>query len=564
MTSRHKYIVPGMLFLGALTLMAGCNSGGSAPDTGAAPEDPPEVTVGERLFLETRFAQFFAVNSGGNVNAPLAAGDPAVATLAKAGSASLPGPFAGQAMNCRQCHLVDDALGSPGGGMRTYGDFAVRSPLQLRTDRGDTATVAVRNSPPLVNAALPRDAGQLFHFDGEFTTLEDLSATTLTGRMLGWLPDEQAQAIAQVAKVIREDDGSGALAQQFGGAYKDVLAGRAAPDFALPAAFRVDVTTATDTEIVTAVAKLIAAYMRSLEFVRDEDGVFFGSPYDRFLVFNRLPRLPNFGESAPDYARRLRAALDRLGNPVYVGQPDAADGPRFLLHDQRFVFGPAELRGLRVFLADAGSAAPGGGVGNCIACHAPPEFTDFGLHNNGVAQREYDTLHGAGAFAALNIPALAQRNPATDLPATGANPTRQGRFRAVASAGDPALTDLGVWSVFANSDFPKPQATLAALLCPAASRTAQGCALGDAELLDLSIARFKTPGLRDLDHGAPFMHTGAFLTIENVLAFYQDSSALARAGTLRNGDAAIADVAFSDADRADLAAFLRALNEDYQ
>jgi hypothetical protein len=42
--------------------------------------DPPQVAIGERLFLETRFAQYFQANSGADVKAPLAAGDPVVAT----------------------------------------------------------------------------------------------------------------------------------------------------------------------------------------------------------------------------------------------------------------------------------------------------------------------------------------------------------------------------------------------------------------------------------------------------------------------------------------------------
>lgn len=38
--------------------------------------DPPQVAVGERLFLETRFSQFFFARSWGNPNAILPAGDP--------------------------------------------------------------------------------------------------------------------------------------------------------------------------------------------------------------------------------------------------------------------------------------------------------------------------------------------------------------------------------------------------------------------------------------------------------------------------------------------------------
>ena len=49
-----------------------------ADDDGGGGEeaDPPEVVIGERLFLETRFAQFFQAHVGGNVNAVLALGDP--------------------------------------------------------------------------------------------------------------------------------------------------------------------------------------------------------------------------------------------------------------------------------------------------------------------------------------------------------------------------------------------------------------------------------------------------------------------------------------------------------
>jgi len=70
--------------------------------------DPPEVALGERLFLETRFAQFFHafLGAGHGVNDPLDPGDPVMDTTAATGTPALPGPFAGTSMNCRQCHLV--------------------------------------------------------------------------------------------------------------------------------------------------------------------------------------------------------------------------------------------------------------------------------------------------------------------------------------------------------------------------------------------------------------------------------------------------------------------------
>src|ERR1043165_5265064 len=96
--------------------------------------DPPEVAIGERLFLETRFAQFFAAHFDGNVNHDLASGDPSVAATLTLG-APLPGPFAGQSMNCRACHLVDEHHDAAGN--RTYADYARLSPIP---DRGDGHT----------------------------------------------------------------------------------------------------------------------------------------------------------------------------------------------------------------------------------------------------------------------------------------------------------------------------------------------------------------------------------------------------------------------------------------
>src|SRR6185436_7779039 len=125
--------------------------------------DPAEVAIGERLFLETRFAQYFAAQAGADVNVVLP-GDPVVATTATV-NGSIPGPFAGQSINCRACHLVDDVKDAAGGGSRSYADFARQSPIPLRED-GRTTTP--RNSPSLVNASLSRGGPFFLHFDGEF------------------------------------------------------------------------------------------------------------------------------------------------------------------------------------------------------------------------------------------------------------------------------------------------------------------------------------------------------------------------------------------------------------
>ncbi|NJL17978.1 MAG: hypothetical protein HC938_13140 [Nitrospira sp.] len=206
------------------------------PSTPLASTGTPgaEESVGERLFLETRFAQAFKVSldNGGDINNPNIS-DRVLDTVQTLGAPIDPGPFKGLSMNCRACHFVDDLLDVPRGGMRTYTDFARRSPLPARADG---KTIAVRNSPPLVNAALDRPGGVLFHFDAEFNSMEELVAATFTGRNFGWLPGERAQAIAHIARVVRSDDGTDDLAKEFDGTPFRILFG--GTDASIPEEFQ--------------------------------------------------------------------------------------------------------------------------------------------------------------------------------------------------------------------------------------------------------------------------------------------------------------------------------------
>lgn len=558
-----------MLGLGAALLMS--LSGHHDPAAGGAPSgarvrlageeaDPPEVAIGERLFLETRFAQFFFASSGGDANATLATGDPVMEeTTTTVGP--IPGPFAGASMNCRACHLVDEQKGVLHGGNRTYADFARRSPVPARED-GKRETP--RNSPPLVNASRPR-ANLLLHFDGEFASGSDLVKGTFTGRNFGWLPQERDQAVAHIAHIIRNDDGSGDLARQFGGAYPIVLKGEdpgIPPEFRLPPEFRIDVAQASDAQILDAVVTLVDQYLTSLVFAQTSSGQFDGSPYDVFLRKNGLPRKPGAGESDVEYSRRLRGLVEKLVRPRYVTPLDG----RFQLHRQVFLFGPRELLGLRIFLAEPAATPPSvtalrlGRTGNCVACHPAPNFTDFGFHNTGAAQAEYDSVHGPGAFLDVFIPDLAARQASFDLylPPTALHPNAQGPFLDVPAADRPGRTDLGLWNVFANPDLPAAQDRIRNILCV----FLPSCT--EAELLPKTIALFKTPGLRDLGHSAPYLHTGQADTIEDVLQQYIRFSSLARAGGMRNGSPPLAGMALTQRDVAALAAFLRALNEDYE
>lgn len=615
----NRHTARRMLFAAAfLGFLIGMEPSRSAVQAQEAAADPPEITIGERLFLETRFAQFFQqfLSGGAGVNDPMPAGDPVMDKTVTIGE-PLPGPFAGLSMNCRACHLVDEHVGTAGGMMRTYADFARRSPVPARTDG---ATTAPRNSPSLVNATLPRSGGLLLHFDAEFATTAGLIQATFTGRNFGWLPGEQGQAIAHLARVVRGDDGTGALAQGFGGLpYAVVLKGTdpsIPEEFRLPEAFRLNVATASDTDIFHAVANLVSAYTEGLVFSQDESGAFNLSPYDVFLEKNGLPRKPAPRESPLEYSRRLLASIERLeqGNSLswvsrnphkkhrrhhrhlkFVKRNPATEDGAFQFHDQPFTFGVEELRGLKMFFAearhelDASATATRGKVGNCIACHQAPTFTDFRVHNTGTTQAEYDRIHGAGSFAQLRIPDLRERNAAHDqyLPATEQHPHALGPFRNIPSAGQPGLTDLGVWNVFANPDFPDSQRRIRRILCANTLNAGQpglssfsketddvlGHVMDSAPfagrcsaqaLLPSSVAAFKTPGLRDLGHSAPYMHNGQFDTLEQIVDFYRSSSNLQRAALLRNGERELGGIRLNDQDVAPLAAFLRALNEDYE
>jgi len=583
-------VAAAMLAVG-LAALAACNlSNGTNPDTTASPGcvnvghcknssevlNPPDQLMGERLFKDTRFGHYFSVESNGNVNTPLAVGESVVQDVLNDGTpgaqpATFPGPMAGQAVNCLQCHLVQQEIDQAGGGMRTYADFAQRSPMPSRPQDTIHGNFTPRNAASMVNDVFHGNVDTVLHWDAQFGSMSDLVTGTLTGRNFGWLPDEQTEAIHQVATVIRDDDSNNDLARQFSDSLPyNTLFSCSDPQipvvYRLPAQYCLNMSTATDAQIEADVANLISAYVNSLIFSQDASGQYDGSPYDQFLIANKLPRQPAVGQTPLQYAVALRASLQALSNPVYVNQGN------FQFHDQRpFVFGPQELRGLITFLArpagaaiTAGEAAQGG-IGNCAACHTPPEFTDFRMHNTGISQAEYDAVHGQGAFAGLVIPDLALRNANPDayLPVTPQHPNATETFRSAPLASDPGKADLGVWNIFANPDFSNRYASLRKFLCALSTQQFADCSLSDDQLLSLSIAVFKTRVLRDLGDSAPYMHNGQFPDLIAAVQFYAQAGALARAGKLRNGDAEMQNVALTTADVADLVAFLSALDEDY-
>ncbi len=249
----------GAALAGCALLWSSCLQG-----PGANPVDPfkpAQQALGERIFRDPRFSQWFASHATG-LNAPPTTGDPTVAVAANAAGPGLPSALAGTAVACAACHLVEQDALLDGTRMRAYADFARTSPVP---DRGDGTAGTARNSPPMVDALVARPGPVFLHLDGQFVTAEDLIASTFTGRNLGWLPAESGAALHQLAHVIRGDDGhlfqgpdSSAMSYPVAFLAED---SRILPRLRLPAAYRLDVFAASDAQVLAAVARVVAAYM---------------------------------------------------------------------------------------------------------------------------------------------------------------------------------------------------------------------------------------------------------------------------------------------------------------
>jgi cytochrome c peroxidase len=542
------------LSLSLLLAIAGCGSGAiPAPETDAD-TTPAEQNLGERIFIDTRFAEFFFANNTG-INTPLAVGDPVVAQVQNVYSGPMPGPFAGQSINCRSCHFVVEFQGVPNAGNRTYADFTDHSPIPLAMNGFDHTP---RNAMQMVGS-LATPGAKFLHFDGQFVDPSDLVKSTLTGRNFGWSPAQYATAIKHIANVIRQDNGQNVPSTTYtdGYTYAAMFAGTGLPaKDTIAAQYRINVATASDDEVVNAVAAVVAAYAQGLQFKQDELGRYIGSPYDAFLRLNQLPSQPNTGESLAAYNQRLYGLLVSLSNPVFVTPANGS----YKYHSQPYQFGALELQGLLIFLKSATNATDGSQhAGNCAACHQAPYFSDFAFHATGVSQEEYDGVHGGGSFAQLFIPDQATRMANYDayLPVTNQHPDATESFRHAAVAGNPNYADLGLWNIYLNSDIPNPQNALQSLICALASN----CSVDQG--LATTIAQFKTPILRDLEDSAPYFHNGSKLTFDDVVNFYINSSSLARAQQLRNGDPQLRNMSIDASDVPALVAFLKSLTEDY-
>jgi hypothetical protein len=186
----------------------------------------------------------------------------------------------------------------------------------------------------------------------------------------------------------------------------------------------------------------------------------------------------------------------------------------------------------------------------------PPHFTDLAFHNTGATQDRYDAVHGSGSFAQLTIPTLAEREaaPARWLPPSAVHPRAAGPWRSIPSREDATRADLGLWNVYANAALPGPQSRIELQLNRAATLSREA-------VLASTIARFKTPSLRNSSASGRLLHDGSAETLDAVILLYVRMSDLARSGRMRNPPSEFAAMSLAPDDVPPLVAFLRSLNE---
>ena len=275
-------------------------------------------------------------------------------------------------------------------------------------------------------------------------------------------------------------------------------------------AYGVDLEKLNKEDVINLIARAVSDYLRTLKSTKT-------SPYDKFVRMNGLEIGPAQNETAADFAKRM---LARISDLETKGRLKTAKD-----------FGVTAVEGMKIFFRTEGAKS----AGNCVSCHTPPSFTDSSFHNMGVSQSEYDRIHGEGSFAALIIPNAAEAGRPS------------AKFRETPSPGKPGYVDLGYWNFVNISDSPLRRATES-----------------KEQFLERMTATFKTPTLRNLTYSQPYMHNGAFHSLDSVLNELIRLSDLARSGRVRQADAGLAAIKISEAETRPLIAFLNALNEALQ
>jgi len=152
------------------------------------------------------------------------------------------------------------------------------------------------------------------------------------------------------------------------------------------------------------------------------------------------------------------------------------------------------------------------GKGGCIACHSGPDFTDNLFHNLGVPQ------------TGPNVPI-----------------EDEGRFTAIPGLSGNPFSGAGQFS-----DSPSDgRAKLAGLTQSPSDHGA-----------------FRTAGLRNIAQTAPYMHTGGFASLADVVDFYDQGGGSDTARFVGTKDPLLMPLGLSAGEKSDLVSFLQTLTGD--
>ena len=216
----------------------------------------------------------------------------------------------------------------------------------------------------------------------------------------------------------------------------------------------------------------------------------------------------NVGKAIAAFQTRIVSAdspFDRFVAALRDKDPDAAAALE-----------PDALRGLKLFVGKA----------QCIVCHHGPVFSDYEFHDSRVPTE--DTM-------ALN--SLAEG----EVPVGGKPPEDLGRVHGIQRL---RASEFGVASRW--SDDPTGPSRVKVDYLPTHMHA------GSPE--------FKTPTLRNVELTAPYMHNGAFETLEEVVHFYNTREGERRFGG--QSEKILQPLGLSESEEADLVAFMRSLTDD--
>ena len=200
----------------------------------------------------------------------------------------------------------------------------------------------------------------------------------------------------------------------------------------------------------------------------------------------------------PEDRRHVTRVMANFGKSVhaYLQRLISRNAPfdRYVAGDHGALM-PAAKRGLRLFI---GKAA-------CVECHAGPELSDLKFHNVGMALRGEHI-----------------------------NPAEKGRFD--------AISFVRTWEFNSDSEWSDDRTT---------------GRLRDLMATEEDKGRWRTKGLRHIAKTAPYMHTGQFKTLKEVVHFYNEGGD--KAGFVGTRDDLIQPLNLTEQEEADLVAFLESL-----